>query len=210
MSSYTKVHDYEINIFFKPARLIIAGFSGAGKSYLTSLIIAKYRHKFHSIIGYGTPLENGKEMGIIQDDEYNPFDEPDSSKSKLLIFDDIIMNRNIMNLASEVYIRGRHLNISCIFLSQNIFLQDKSYRIIALNCTHVVLLRQRDLRQIVCFARTFLPSEKIDKFISLYKKEVLKKRHQYILIDFTSDFDGPLAIRSSIVNEDSYERAFLI
>ena len=205
---YTTIVENDVNIFFKPARLIVAGYSGSGKSTLVVNIIRKYRENFNRVIVLGNDLEQSRELEIERDDTFNPFDE-NLKGNTLLIFDDIIYNKQLLTLAGEVFIRSRHYNVSVILVTQNLFLSDKNFRQITLNTTHIIILRNRDERQIITFARSFLPNEKLKKFLDLYKKIVTKKRHQYLMVDFTADCDSPLLIRTSIIGE-GYERAFLL
>ena len=112
-----------------------------------------------------------------------------------------------MKVASESFVRARHLGVSLIFLSQNLYLQDRNYRVIGLNVTHVFLLKQRDLKQIILYAKSFLEDNLVQKFVDVYKKIVLKIKYNYILIDFTKDYDSPLLIRSNLTGE-TYEKAY--
>ena len=128
-------------------------------------------------------------------------------KKTLVIFDDCIFNQKQMKVASESFVRARHLGVSLIFLSQNLYLQDRNYRVIGLNVTHVFLLKQRDLKQIILYAKSFLEDNLVQKFVDVYKKIVLKIKYNYILIDFTKDYDSPLLIRSNLTGE-TYEKAY--
>ena len=205
---YTTISDEDLDIFVKPARLLISGFSGSGKSCFVSALIEKYRHKFNRVIVLGSDLEKSKELNVEFDSDFNPFEEFLKGNT-LLIFDDIIYNKKLLTLAGEVFIRGRHLNISAILVTQNIFLSDKNFRQISLNTTHVVLFKHRDLKQIICFARSFLADDKVKSFEGLYKKVVAKKKHHYLLVDFTADIDSAIAIRTNILGE-GYQQAFLL
>lgn len=203
---YTTVSGDEIDIFNEPSRLLVAGSSGSGKSFFTSSLINKYRHKFDKIIVIGSDLENCRD--VIRDDDFDVFNEV-LTGSILIIYDDVIYKKKLVERAAELYIRGRHYKVSTIFLSQNLFYNDKNFRIIALNCTHIVIFRTRDIKQISYFARTFLNDTQIDNFLKLYKRVVLKNKHRYLLVDYTKDFDSPLSIRTNVLNE-SYETAYSI
>ena len=206
--SYGRVTEDVLDIFNKPARLLVSGFSGSGKSTFVCKLIEKYRNKFQRVIVLGSELDISKELNIEFNSDFNPFQEF-LRGSTLLIFDDIIYNKKLLTLAGEVFIRGRHLNISSILVTQNIFLSDKNFRQISLNTTHIILFKHRDEKQIICFSRSFLSDEKVKEFHSLYKKVVAKQKHQYLLIDFTVDIDSAVAIRSNVLG-DGYERAFLL
>ena len=205
---YTRVAADDADLFVRPARILISGFSGSGKSSLVVSILKKYRYKFNKVVLLGGDLEGVDDLNVIKDDDFDPFQEH-LANSTLMIFDDVIFNRKLLTLAGEVFIRGRHLQISSLFCSQNLFFSDKNFRQVSLNTTHIILLRHRDEKQILCFARTFLSDEKVKKFLNLYKKVVSKKRHQHLLVDFTTELDSPLMFRSNIAGE-GYERVFTI
>ena len=163
---YARVAHSEINIFHRPARLLISGYSGSGKSSLVSALVKQYRESFERVFILGSDLENSKELNITHDDDFNPFQEH-LTGSTLLIFDDVIYNKTLINLAGEIFVKGRHLNVSSIFITQNLFLSNNNFRQISLNASHVILLRHRDEKQIICFARTFLSDQKTKQFLAL-------------------------------------------
>ena len=151
---YARIGGEDLDLFKKPARLLISGFSGSGKSTFVVSLIRKYRNKFSKIVVLGSELECSKELDILTNSDFNPFEE-NLSGHTLMIFDDIIYNRKLLNLSGEVFIRGRHLNISSVLVTQNLFLADKNFRQITLNITGIVLLKHRDAIQILSFARSF-------------------------------------------------------
>ena len=81
-------------------------------------------------------------------DEYNPY-----KKNKILIvFDDMITdmihNKKLNSVVTELFIRGRKLNISLVFITQSYFKVPKDVR---LNTTHFLISKipnKRELQQI--------------------------------------------------------------
>ena len=65
------------------------------------------------------------------------FDNPDKENKILIAFDDIIAdmihNKKLNSIVTELFIRGRKLNISLIFITQSYFKVRKDVR---LNATH--------------------------------------------------------------------------
>ena len=190
----------QVEFFHTPSRFLIAGLSGSGKSFFTSQLINKYKSKFNKIVVLGSDLENIEGVEIERNDCFDPFSE-ELEGNTLIVFDDIIFQTKLVKLASEIFIRGRHLKISALFLTQNLFLSDKFFRLISLNSTHVVLFKVRDLKQISYFAKTFLKDTEVDSFISIYKKTVLKEDFNHLLIDFSKPLNSKLRIRSRIFNK---------
>jgi len=203
------IGDEELDVFIKPARFLIAGLSGSGKSYFTSKLLRKYRNRFNKIIVIGSDLENVDDLEVERDDTFNPLRE-ELSGNTLVIFDDVIFQPNLVKIASEIFARGRHKNISAIFLTQNLFMNDKSFRILSLNASHVILFRIRDINQIKYLGKSFLDDTQISNFVELYKKIVLQRTYGYILIDFTKSIVSHLKIRSDVLNEDLYERVYTL
>ena len=118
--AYGVISEEELDIFNKPARLLISGFSGSGKSSFVCALIKKYRDRFQRVIVLGSDLENSTELDVEFDSEFNPFQEFLKGNT-LLIFDDVIYNKKLLTLAGEIFIRGRHLNVTgkcCTFLSE--------------------------------------------------------------------------------------------
>ena len=206
---YTRVSEEELDVFSLPARILVAGASNSGKSFFVSRLVNKYQGKFKRIVIIGANLENVDGLNIIRDDQYNPLLETGSNEQSLVIFDDVIFNPRVMKIAAESFTRGRHMNVSLIFCTQNLFLADKSYRTITLNLTAAFLLRIRDSRQVTLYGNTFLPKEKINCFLELYKQVVFKERkYGYLMIDFTKFSENPLALRSYIFEDEGYERTY--
>ena len=80
-------------------------------------------------------------------DDYNP----DKDNKNLVVFDDIahmINNKKLNSIVTELFIRGRNLNISLVFITQSYFKVPKDIR---LNTTHVFIAKisnKRELREI--------------------------------------------------------------
>ena len=84
-------------------------------------------------------------------DEYNP-----GKKRKILIvFDDmiadIINNKKLNSIVTELFIRGRKLNVSFVFITQLYFKVPKDVNSKRLNSTHFFIMNipnKRELQQI--------------------------------------------------------------
>ena len=77
---------------------------------------------------------------------------PDKENKILIVFDDVIadmINKKILNsMVTELFIRGRKLNISLVFITQSYFKVPKDVR---LNTTHFFIMKipnKRELQQI--------------------------------------------------------------
>lgn len=197
----------DLDLFKSPARIILSGFSSSGKTHFASLLIAKYLNKFSRVIICGISqfenkfLSNENKITFIDGEVYDPFSDCDLLPNTLIVIDDLIASREYLNIAANIFSKGRHQSISCIFITQNLFLCDKKYRTISLNASHFLLFKMRDLNQIRHFSKTFLNKEKSQYFLAIYRKYVLNSKYGYLLIDFNQSHDSPLMIRTNILNE---------
>ena len=99
-----------------------------------------------------TSIEHSNNIQVCKmfiKEEYNS----GKSYKVLIVFDDIIAytitNRKLNSIVSEVFIRGRELNILLVFISQSYF---KVLKDIRLNPAHHVIVKisgKRELQQIV-------------------------------------------------------------
>ena len=68
--------------------------------------------------------------------------QSNKSKSKLIVFDDMIAdmesNKKLRPIVTELFLRGRKLNISLVFISPSYFKAPKNIRI---NATHYFIMR---------------------------------------------------------------------
>ena len=71
-------------------------------------------------------------------EDYNP----NKKRKILIIFDDMIAdmlnNKEINQIVTELFVRVRKLNISLIFITQSYFAEPKMIR---LNCTHYFVMK---------------------------------------------------------------------
>ena len=85
---------------------------------------------------------------------------------------DMINNKKLNSIVTELFIRGRKLNISLVFITQSYFKVPKEVR---LNCTHFFIVKipnKRELQQIALNHSSDISS---DDFINIYKKYTVKQ-----------------------------------
>ena len=184
--------DSVTDIFNVPARIIIAGYSNSGKSVLCSRIIEKYHAKFKQILYCGVdshPLQDNEEIGsklTVSSEILNPFEYVFHDENLLFILDDCFLeavkNKNVV----DAFTKGRHKNISTIFITQNMFFTGKHSRNISLNCSHYLLLRNRDMGQIETLGRQLYGKGKGNDFLAIYKKALSVNNYGYLLVDLAS------------------------
>ena len=87
-AKYPRVMEPEVDIFNKPAKILVTGASNSGKSYLVSNFIQRWHERFERIVVIGNDLENVLGMNVSLDDFYNPLNE-----SSLVILEDVFSIR---------------------------------------------------------------------------------------------------------------------
>ena len=128
-------------------------------------------------------------------EDYNPIKE----RKILIVFDDMIadmINNNKLNLiVTELFIRGRKLNVSIVFITQSYFKVPKDVR---LNSTHFFIMKipnKRELQQIA-----LNHSSDID-FIDFMKicKKCTAEPYSFLVNDTTLSSDDPLRFRKNLL-----------
>ena len=161
----------------KPYRILIIGDSGSGKTNILLNLIenqpdsdkiylyakdpyeAKYQYLINKresvgINHFNDPkafIEYSNDMHDVYKniDDYNP----DKENKILIVFDDMIAdminNKKLNSIVTELLIRGRKLNISLVFITQSYFKFPKD---VILNTTYFFIAKipnKRELQQIV-------------------------------------------------------------
>ena len=121
------------------------------------------------------------------DDVYKNIEDynPNKKRRLLIVFDDMIAdmlsNKKLNPIVTELFIRGRKLNISPVFIIQSYFAVPK--------------INKQELQQIA-----FNHSSDIDfkDFMNLYKK-CTAKPYSFLVIDTTLASDNPSNFKNSLL-----------
>ena len=113
----------------------------------------------------------------------------------LIVFDDMIAdminNKKLNPIITELFIRGRKLNISIVFITQSYFKVPKDVR---LNSTHffiMKILNKRELQQIDLNHSSYIDFK---DFMKIYK-ECTKEPYSFLVNDTTLQSSNPLRFR---------------
>ena len=124
-------------------------------------------------------------------DEYNP----DKENKILIVFDDMIAdmihNKKLNSIVTELFIRGRKLNISLVFITQSYFKVPKDVR---LNTTHFFITKIPNKRELQEIARNYSSDIKTEDFINVYR-ECTAKPYSFLVNDTALASDNPLRFR---------------
>ena len=206
-SSNEVIDSDEVDIFIKPARILISGYSGSGKSFFTGLLIKKYLDKFSQVIISGStnfPVIKHPKIKFSET-VFDPFQDEEISSGKshtLLVYDDLMFDLKAQPLLAKIFSKCRHSSISAIYLSQNLYFQNTYYRAIALNCSFFVLLKSRDIAQVAHFSRSTFSKEQQASFMQTYRESVENVEYGHLLIDFTKSTSSKLRVRGNVVGPD--------
>ena len=124
---------------------------------------------------------------------------PNKKWKILIVFDvmivDMLSNKKLNRIVTELLIRGRKLNVSLVFITQSYFPVPKNIR---LNSTHDFVMKipnKRELQQIA-----FNPYSDIDfqDFMILYKESTAEP-YSFLVTDTTLASDNSLHFRKNLL-----------
>ena len=207
-----------------PYRILIIGGSGSGKTNtLLSLInnqpdinkiylYAKgpYEDKYQFLIkkskSIGLKRFNDPKAFIEYSndmhDVYNNINDYNLDKENkiLMVFDDVIAdmmnNKKLNSIVTKLFIRGRKLNISLVFITQSYFKVPKDVR---LNTTHFFIMKIPNKRELQQIAISHSSDIDFKDFINVYKK-CTEKPYSFLVNDTTLSSGDPLRFGKSLYN----------
>ena len=108
---------------------------------------------------------------------------------------DMINNKKLNSIITELFIRGRKLNIS-VFITQSYFKVPKDVR---LNSTHFFIKKIPNKRELQQVALNHSSDIDFKDFIKIYKK-CTDKPYSFLVNDTTLASDNPLRFRKNLFN----------
>ena len=126
--------------------------------------------------------------------EYNP-----GKKQKILIvFEDVVAdminNKKLNSIVTELFIKGRKLIISLVFVTQSYFGVPKDVRLNSTQFFIMKILNKRELQQIALNHSSHIDFE---DFIKIYKT-CTSEPYSFIVNDATLASDNPLRFRKNL------------
>ena len=123
-----------------------------------------------------------------------------NKKSKILIvFDDMIAdminNKKLNPVLTELFIRGRKLGVFIAFITQSYFIVSKDVR---LNSTHFFIVKIPNKRELQQIALTHLSDIDFKDFIKIYEK-CTAEPYAFLVNDTTLPSDDPLKFRENLL-----------
>lgn len=194
-------------LFQHPCNIYIAGPSGCGKTEIVQKII-DYREDLFNIVPQKVVwcYKEWQHSYTIMQEKFDfikfiegiPDDEneivSDTTIPHLLVFDDMLGDKDEEKIKLWFTRKGHHRNSSVIYITQNMFQQTKSNRTISLNSRYMILFRnERDGLQVKTLARQMQTPHLISAYLDATSEE-----HGYLLIDFQSRTKKQFRLRTDI------------
>ena len=206
-----------------PYRILIIGGSGSGKTnallnlinnqpdidkiylYVKDPYEAKYQYLINKREKVGLDhfddpkafIEYSNDMQDVHKniDDYNPR----KKRKVLIVFDDMIAdminNKKLDSIVTELFIRGKKLNISIVFITESYFKVPKDVR---LNSTHLFIMKISNKRELQQIALNHSSDIDFKNFMKIYKKYT-KERYSFLVNDTTLPSDYPLRFRKNLL-----------
>ena len=182
-----KIHNpnYDVHQINLPFRMLVCTASGGGKTNFLLNLIHQMNNTFHKIIIitkeeerlYSHLVDKCRGVEIHYGGKVPEFEKMAKGENGLVVFDDMILTKN--NAIGELFIRGRKLGYSSIYITQSFF---STAKLIRQNVNYVALGRgmiKRDLRLVLS---EFSVNLSIDEIESFYN-EITKTPMQFMLVD---------------------------
>ena len=205
-----------------PYRILIAGGSASGKTnallnlinnqldidktylYAKDPYAAKYQYLINKCekVGLDHFHDPNAFMDYLHDmqDIYKNVEDynPNKERKVLIVFDDIIAdminNKRLNPIVTELFIRGRKLNIPIVFITQSYFKVPKDVK---LNSTHFSIMKIPNKKELQQIAKNHSSDIDFKDFIKIYKK-CTARSYSFLVNDTVLPPDDPLRLRKNL------------
>ena len=200
-----------------PFRVLIIGSSGSGKTntllnlinkipvidkiylYIKDPSEPKYKYLINKREKVGTKYFSDPKAFVEYDNDIkNIFEDidqynPEKDRRILIVFDDMIAEKVLPPQVTELFIRGRKMNVSLAFLTQSYFKTPKDIR---LNCTHYYLMNIGNKAELKAIADRHSTDVPYNDFIKIYNK-CTSQPYSFMTVDTTLPYDDRLRFRKN-------------
>ena len=202
---------------YHPSTMLICGSSGSGKTNFTlnllehaDVMFRPNRPSFVILIyetwqsSYDVMVE--KKLVNLSIKGFNNieylkelFEENKDKGGTLLVIDDQMQNIDY-NLVNIFTIYSHHLKVTCLLLTQSLFLSNKIYRVISLNSNYIVLMKNtRDSSSVSLLAKQTHPFR--TRFVTDAYLDATRKPYSYLLMDLRQETFEEIRLRGNIFDD---------
>jgi hypothetical protein len=202
--------------FKQPARALFVGATMSGKTHLIRRILAERQDLFNQ------PLRGR----IVYVNEYLPewryeFEHRvefwrhlpsnlESAPPSLLIIDDFAFDSDMLKACVPLFIKfSHHRNCSLFFVTQNLFVDNKDFRTLTMNCNVYFLFpAPRLMAQYDLFLTKLLGRRDAQRIRQEIFKPLLSQAHGYLVVDCQQGQN--YCLRSNIIPSDRKEVVYAL
>ena len=206
-----------------PYRILIIGGSGSGKTnallnlinnqpdidkiylYVKDPYEAKYQYLINKrekvgLDHFDDPKAFIEYSNDMQDTYKNIEDyNPKNNRKVLTVFDDMIAdtinNKKLDSIVNKLFIKGRKINISIVFITQSYF---KVLRVVRLNTTHFFILKIPNKREVQQIASHQSSDIDFKDFMKIFRKYTAEP-YSFLVNDTTLPSNDPLRFRKNLL-----------
>ena len=196
-----------------PCTISVIGSTSSGKTTFISKLLWRndlFLTKINKILYcYSCFQTLFDEMNISHDNIEFHHDLPSENEIKefadgrhnLIVLDDLMAKVTSSKTMLDLFCQySHHLNLTVIFVSQNIFHVGKCSRSLTLNSHYFILFRnRRDINQIGILGRQLFPGKQ-KNFLNAYK-DATKNSFGYLFVDIHPKSNEIISLRTDILNE---------
>ena len=146
-------------------------------------------------------LNDSKAFIEYSNDMHDVYESIDNYNPNKEMIADMINNKKLNSVVTELFIRGRKLNISLIFITQSYFKVPKDVRN---NSTHFFIIKIPNKREFMQIAINHSSDINTKDFIEIYRK-CTDKLYSFLVIDTILPSNNLLRFRKNlnITNDDN-------
>ena len=200
-------------------KLFISGPSRCGKTFFVSDLlqnIQTFAKQPPSLVIYIYKVWQSKfdEMNNVvhifledQKDIVDKVKEYATGAPILIVFDDMINSSSLSELAPLFTVDARHMNMSLVFLTQRMFVNDEYFRQISQNCDYFIIFKNpRNSSEIRTLAQQITPGSL--HLINMYI-EATKEPFSYLFINLTQECPPEVKYLSQFFMRENCVKCFV-
>jgi hypothetical protein len=197
---YESYNEIKIKI---PMRMLIIGASGSGKTLCLMNLVTKMNswNKIYLLaknpdqplyrwfIDNVRKIEKKNNVSILtvldKLSDCPTVEMFDKKNNNLVIVDDFVNDeKKLQAKVIDLYIRGRHNNVSVVYLSQSYFSIPSNIR---KNADYIMLKKVQTLRDLKSIVREYSLNVKVKELIEIYKKAISNIENFFLIDLYTND-----------------------